>query len=175
MQGIYEELYTFLISEDVPETRVADFKGWLNWYIENNLYHIQRSADNSIEKLVFIRRLNSNDVSEFPDYLHAYIPNVEKITKFNLHRPDGNIFYVEMLVDKIEKIDDLKIENMKFAFEWAKNRFNINPIDLNPSDLLLFYKKGQKVSMQLKDMQELIVKILDYSWDKIYGHGLSTK
>jgi hypothetical protein len=161
MQEIYEELYTFLVSENVQETKVHCFKSWLMWYIENNLYNIQRAQDGSIEKVVFIRRLNSNDIAEFPDYLHPDIVNVDQITKYNLHRPDGNVFYCELLVDKIEKIDDLKIENMKFAFEWAKNHFNINSI--SPADLLFYYKKGHKVKIPLKDMQTLIGKILNYS------------
>jgi hypothetical protein len=163
MQGIYEELYTFLLAENVEETKVYCFKDWLTWYIENNLYHIQKNQDGSIEKVVFIRRLNSNDIAEFPEYLHPEIPNVDKITKYNLHRPDGNIFYCELLVDKIEKVDDLKIENMKFAFEWAKNRFNITTDQLSPADILLYYKKGHKAKITLRDMSTLIDKILNYS------------
>jgi hypothetical protein len=50
---------------------------------------------------------------------------------------------------------------MKFAFEWAKNRFNINNID--PADLLFYYKKGHKVKIPLRDMESLISKILNYS------------
>ena len=161
MEKIYEELYTFLSSERIPEVECHCFKDWLTWYVENNLYNIQRAQDGSIEKAVFIRRLNSNDIAEFPDFAHPGIPNIEKVMKYNLHRPDGNIFYCELLVDKIEKIDDLKIENMKFAFEWAKNRFNMNQV--SPADYLFYYKKGQKVKMSLKDMETLIVKILNYS------------
>ena len=163
MQGIYEELYTFLISEDIPEAKLYNFKDWINWYIENNLYHIRRAQDGSIEKVLFIRRLNTYDIAEFPEYLHPELLNVDKIIKHNLHRPDGNVFYCELLVDKVEKIDDLKIENMKFAFEWAANHFNINVNDISPADLLLYYKKGQKVQMPLKDMKDLIQKILNYS------------
>jgi hypothetical protein len=161
MQEIYEELHTFLVSENVQETKVYCFKDWLMWYIDNNLYHIQRAQDGSIEKVVFIRRLNSNDTVEFPDYLHPDIVNVDQITKYNLHRPEGNIFYCELLVDKVEKIDDLKIENMKFAFEWAKNRFNMNQV--SPADYLFYYKKGHKVKIALKEMETLINKILNYS------------
>ena len=57
MQGIYEELYTFLLAENVEETKVYCFKNWLTWYIENNLYHIQRNQDGSIEKSSIYKKI----------------------------------------------------------------------------------------------------------------------
>lgn len=160
MEGIYKELYSFLSSENVEEMKMPSFQEWLKWYLDNNLVKIERNELNQIIKAVFIRRLNTNDITDFPEYLHPDIPNIDKITKFYIDRPDGNVYYCELLVDKTENIDDLKIENLNFAFLWAKERFQI--VTINPSDLLFYYKKGQKVRINLKDMQGLINKILNY-------------
>jgi len=153
MQGVYEELYTFLVSKNVEETKLYCFKDWLTWYIDNNLYHVQRNENGQIEKVFFIRRLNSNDISEFPDYIHPDLPNIDKITKYYLHRPEGNVFYGELLIDD-KNNDDLKVENLNFAFTWAINKFN--PPIIDPSYILLYYKKGHKVKMNMKDIEDII-------------------
>lgn len=160
MEGIYKELYSFLSSENVEEMKMPSFQEWLKWYLDNNLVKIERNELGQIIKAVFIRRLNTNDIIDFPEYLHPDIPNVDKITKFYIDRPDGNVYYCELLVDKTENIDDLKIENLNFAFLWAKERFHIDSV--NPNDLLFYYKKGQKVRINLREIQGLINKILNY-------------
>lgn len=154
MEGIYEELYTFLLSQNVEECKIHCFKEWLKWYIDNDLYHIERDADGNLVKAVFLRRLNSNDIQEFPEYLHAEIVNIDLVTKFYLHRPEGNVFYCELLADKNQNVKDLKIENLNFAFSWAINKFNVQSID--PSQILLYYKKGDKVNINLKDIEDVV-------------------
>lgn len=156
MEGIYEELYTFLLSENVEECKLHCFKEWLKWYIDNDLYHVQRDSNNNLIKAVFLRKLNSDDIRDFPEYLHPETPKIDSVTKFYTHRPEGNVFYCELLADKNQNIKDLKIENLNFAFSWAINKFNIGSID--PSQILLYYKKGDKVRIPLKDIEDVILR-----------------
>ena len=156
MQGIYEELYGFLLSENVEESKVYCFKEWLKWYIDNDLYHVERDSNGDLIKAVFLRRLNSADIQDFQEYLHPEIPNIDLVTKFYLHRPEGNVFYCELLADKNQNIKDLKIENLNFAFSWAINKFNVQSID--PSQILLYFKKGDKVKIDLKDIEDVVAR-----------------
>jgi len=160
MEATYQELYGLCHDEKVEEIRMPQFNSWLKWYITNKLVHVLKGEDGKIKKVIFLRRLDQEDINLFPDYLHPDLPNVNEITKFYVHRTDGKVFYCELLIDTEESIDDLKMENLQFAFEWAKTRFNISNIT---DEMLLFYKKGNKINMPLKEIEALIVKILNYN------------
>lgn len=162
MEATHKEIYDFLLQENVEETKLSSFSDWVKWFIDNNLYHIERDSQGKMIKVLFLRKLDAEDVENFPDFLHPEIPSVDKVTKFYLHKDDGKIFYCDLLVDKIEKDNDLKMENLNFAFEWTFSRFNFKVSDITDEHILLFYNKGKKTIFKLKDLEKLISKILNY-------------
>lgn len=153
-------LYSFLLEKDVPELKMNPFQSWLDWYLKEDLINLEIDEKGNIKKALFIRKLYDEDVENFPLHANINMGDIEKTLKFYTHRPDGNIYYIDLLINKDKNYNNYIFQNYKFGFLYLIKRFNFNPYKIKENEKLIYFKEGRKTITNFYDHQEAIITII---------------
>lgn len=153
-------LYNFLLEKTPLELKMKSFQSWFDWYVQQDLINIEFDEKNNISKVLFIRKLYDKDIECFPLYASINMGDLEKIFKFYTHRPDGNVYYVELLLDR-EKDHNYIFNNYRFGFLYIIKKFNFNPYEIKENERILYFKKGRRTITNLCEHKESISTIIN--------------
>jgi len=154
-------LYDFLLKNNVIELNMESFQSWFNWFVDKDLINIEVDEQNNISKALFIRKLYDEDVENFPLYSNINMGNIEKTLKFYIHRPDGNVYYLDLLVDQKRNYNNYIFDNYKFMFIYLKNKFNFEYNNIKENEKVIYFKSGRKTVIHLCEHKKIILQMIN--------------